>query len=182
MLMPHFIAINCNNNFLLQLIAVHVDFLCGKQTYIESSGSKHLCSLTIKMLPIRTAPFVDYRQRGTSHQALNVKEKNLNICRANLLSAHFKLASSFLNISQSCRVRHMLLFQPHFERLVLFYIKASIPPSAQIFCSKIAFPQPQIGLEFVVLLKWTFTTPRKSQPMSALSQHEIVPLWIVSVK
>lgn len=39
----------------------------------------------------------------------------------------------------------MLLFQPHFERLVLFSIKASIPPAAQIFCSKIAFPRPQIG-------------------------------------
>ncbi len=41
----------------------------------------------------------------------------------------------------------MLLFQPHFERLVLFCIKASVPPAAQIFCSKIAFPQAQIGLQ-----------------------------------
>lgn len=97
------------------------------------------------MLPIKVAPFVGNSQQGSSHQTL--EGKYLNIWRSNLLSVHFKLKSSVLKISQSCRVRHMLLFQPHFERLVLFCIKASIPPAAQIFCSKIAFPQPQIGLQ-----------------------------------
>lgn len=49
------------------------------------------------------------------------------------------------------------------------------------FVLRLLFHNLKLDFKFVVLLKWTFTTPRKSQPTSVLLQH-IGNCAVVSIK